>query len=113
VDEWQAEARLDRLLALSILERVGERYTAHPLLKAYAPAADVPGREGMRARLSSHYLAYAQEQRSRGWEGYDALERELSNLRAGFDLVAAAETRDDEKVRDYSWAMRRMLDTRG
>ena len=113
VDEWQAEAWLDRLLGLSLLERVDERYATHPLLKAYARAVEVPGRGGMRARLADHYLAYAQEQAKRGWEGYDALERELENLRAGFNFVAAAETRDDEKARDYTWAMRWVLDTRG
>jgi tetratricopeptide (TPR) repeat protein len=113
VDQERAEPRLDRLVALSLLERAGERYAVHPLLKAYARQARVRGRKRMRARLADHYLAFAQAQAERGWEGYDALERELPNLQGGFDFVAAAETRDDGKVRDYTWALYWMLNTRG
>jgi tetratricopeptide (TPR) repeat protein len=113
VGQERAEPRLDRLVALSLLERAGERYAIHPLLKAYARQVKVRGRKRMRGRLADHYLAFAQAQDERGWEGYDALERELPNLRGGFDFVAAAETRDDGKVRDYTWAVQDMLRTRG
>jgi tetratricopeptide (TPR) repeat protein len=110
------ERGLDELVRWQLARREGERYVMLPTVREYAAlilreeGADLGLDEAeLRARHAAHYLAYAQAHRG----DYDALERELPDIFAGFDFVAAEPTRDDEMVAAYNWAVQDVLKVRG
>ncbi len=111
---FKADLALDTLLLWSVVESVDGRHRIVESIREFGRARLAEGalgeeEAGFRKRHAAHYLAYAQERK----DDYDALEQELPDISAGFDFAAAAVTRDDAMVRNYTKAMGRFLDLRG
>ena len=112
--EWAAA--LEELVDWSLVRRQDGRYTMLPTVEEYAAqrlatdgaelGMDV---EVLRRRHAEYYLAYAQQHR----DEFDLLHSALDNIRAGWAHVVAADSRDDEMVRDYVYAMDTFLDRQG
>ncbi len=111
------EERLTLLAEASLLSGGAGRYDLHPLVARYVERRPAPQQAALRLRSgqawrrrhAAAFLAYARANR----DDYDALEAEWPNLRAGFDFIAAGETRDDEAVRGYTRATDHFHYTRG
>ncbi|MDY6878126.1 MAG: tetratricopeptide repeat protein [Chloroflexota bacterium] len=108
----RADAALDELLDWQVVEREDGRHRMAEPVRDFGRARLVDlglERAELRARHAAHYLAYAKDHRG----DYDTQERELPDIFAGFDFVAAKPTRDDEMVAAYNWAVQDVLKVRG
>ena len=109
----QVSEALGLLCRGRLVERMGDRYDLHPLVRSYVRERGWSASEGIGSALQQSHAAYFLWYVDSYHTDYRALEQELSNIRIGFACACVDIIGDARMVFLYAYGMDPFLDVYG